>query len=36
MLRAAAAGEELRYLPVRGASLHGQRPPKLAPLKNGV
>jgi hypothetical protein len=37
MLRAAAAGEELRYVPVLGASLHGQRPPKLPPLaRNGV
>lgn len=32
MLRAAAAGEELQYVAVRGAVLHGKRPPKLAPL----
>lgn len=32
MLRAAAEREELRYIPVRGASLHGKRPPKLQPL----
>jgi hypothetical protein len=33
MLRAAAAGEELGYVPVRGAVLHGKRPAKLAPLR---
>jgi hypothetical protein len=32
MLRAAAAGEELRYIPVNGAVRHGARPPKLAPI----
>ena len=32
MLRCAASGEELRYLPVAGAVRHGQRPPKLEPL----
>jgi len=31
MLRAAAAGEELSYIPVLGALRHGTRPPKLAP-----
>jgi hypothetical protein len=31
MLRAVAAGEELRYIPVRGAVVHGKRPPKLEP-----
>jgi len=29
MLRAARSGVELRYVPVRGALLHGARPPKL-------
>lgn len=33
MLRAAAAGEELRYIPVKGAVRHGARPPKLTPLR---
>ena len=33
MLRCASAGEELRYVPVRGAIRHGARPPRLAPLK---
>ncbi len=32
MLRSAAAGQELPYVPVAGAVRHGQRPPKLAPL----
>jgi hypothetical protein len=32
MLRSAAAGQELPYVPVDGAVRHGQRPPKLAPL----
>ena len=32
MLRCADAGEELRYIPVKGAVRHGQRPPKLPPL----
>jgi hypothetical protein len=31
MLRAAAAREELRYVPIAGAVRHGQRPPKLDP-----
>jgi len=31
MLRCAAAGEELTYVPVAGAVRHGQRPPKLDP-----
>lgn len=31
MLRCAASGEELVYVPVRGAVRHGQRPPKLDP-----
>jgi len=32
LLRHAASGEELPYVPVLGATLHGKRPPKLAPL----
>lgn len=32
MLRCARAGEELRYIPVKGATRHGARPCKLAPL----
>jgi hypothetical protein len=31
MLRCAAAGEHLTYIPVAGAVRHGQRPPKLDP-----
>ena len=31
LLRCAAAGEELTYVPVAGAVRHGQRPPKLDP-----
>jgi len=31
LLRKAAEGEELQYVPVAGAVLHGQRPPKLGP-----
>ena len=33
LLRCVSAGEELRYLPVAGAVRHGQRPPKLIPIK---
>jgi hypothetical protein len=33
LLRHAAGGEELEYVPVAGAVLHGARPPKLAPLR---
>ncbi len=33
MLRCARAGEELSYVPVRGAVRHGARPPKLEPLR---
>ena len=36
MLRSAAAGQELSYVPVAGAVRHGQRPPKLAPLKSSA
>jgi hypothetical protein len=32
MLRCAAAGQQLTYVPVAGAVRHGPRPPKLAPL----
>jgi hypothetical protein len=32
MLRAARAGVELPYAPVRGAVRHGARPPRLPPL----
>jgi hypothetical protein len=31
LLRAARSGEELSYIPVAGATLHGPRPPKLPP-----
>jgi len=34
LLRKAADGEELTYVPIAGAVLHGARPPKLPPLKN--
>lgn len=33
LLRAVRSGEELPYVPVKGAIRHGQRPPKLAPIK---
>lgn len=33
MLRCAAAGLELPYVPIAGAVRHGQRPPKLEPLR---
>jgi len=32
MLRSAKAGTPLEYVPVRGAVLHGKRPPKLGRL----
>ena len=32
MLRAAASGEELDYVPIAGAVRHGTRPPKLDPV----
>ncbi len=32
LLRAAASGEELEYVPVMGAVRRGSRPPKLEPL----
>ena len=34
LLRKAREGVELDYVPVRGAVLHGARPPKLPPLKS--
>jgi hypothetical protein len=33
MLRRVAEGQELTYIPVLGAVRHGQRPPKLEPLR---
>jgi len=33
LLRHARAGEELGYVPVAGATVHGARPPKLPPLR---
>ena len=36
LLRAAAAGQELEYVPVAGAVRHGVRPPKLQPLARPV
>jgi hypothetical protein len=33
LLRHASAGEELAYVPIVGATLHGARPPKLPPLR---
>jgi hypothetical protein len=33
MLRCVTAGIQLDYVPIAGALRHGQRPPKLAPLK---
>ena len=33
MLRCVTAGIELEYAPVAGAARHGQRPPKLAPIR---
>jgi hypothetical protein len=33
MLRCARSGEELTYVPVKGAIRHGPRPPKLPPIK---
>jgi hypothetical protein len=32
LLRRAVDGDELNYVPVAGAVLHGARPPKLPPL----
>jgi hypothetical protein len=36
MLRCVTAGSELEYAPVAGAVRHGQRPPKLEPLKHAT
>jgi len=36
LLRHARAGEELAYIPIVGATLHGARPPKLPPLPRGA
>jgi hypothetical protein len=36
MLRCVTAGVELEYVPIAGAELHGQRPPKLEPLKSNA
>ena len=33
LLRCVRSGDELPYVPVQGAVRHGQRPPKLAPIK---
>jgi hypothetical protein len=33
MLRCVLAGVELEYAPIAGATRHGQRPPKLAPVR---
>ena len=33
MLRCARSGEELTYVPAKGAIRHGQRPPKLPKLR---
>ena len=35
LLRMAAAGQELEYGAVAGATLHGPRPPRLEPLRHG-
>lgn len=33
LLRAVRSGEELKYVPVKGAVRHGPRPPRLSPIK---
>jgi len=35
MLRCVESGEELDYVPITGATRHGPRPPRLAPLRSG-
>ena len=35
LLRCVRAGEELSYVPVKGAVRHGPRPPRLPPLRRG-
>ena len=34
MLRCVTAGLELEYVPLKGAARHGQRPPRLEPIRN--
>ena len=36
MLRCVTSGTELAYAPIAGAVRHGQRPPKLEPLRHGA
>ena len=36
MLRCVTAGLELEYVPLKGASRHGQRPPKLEPIRHAA
>ncbi len=36
LLRAARDGEELEYVPIAGATLHGKRPPKLPKLQRAA
>jgi hypothetical protein len=36
MLRCVTGGSELVYAPIAGAVRHGQRPPKLEPLKHAA
>jgi hypothetical protein len=36
MLRCADAGTELGYVPIAGAVRHGQRPPKLEPIRHAA
>jgi hypothetical protein len=36
LLRKADEGQELDYVPVAGANVHGIRPPRLAPLKGRI
>jgi hypothetical protein len=33
LLRCVTAGLELEYVPVKGATRHGQRPPRLEPIR---
>jgi hypothetical protein len=35
MLRCVEAGTELEYIPLEGAVRHGQRPPRLEPVRKG-
>ena len=36
MLRCVASGSELTYIPIAGATRHGKRPPRLAPLRKAT